>query len=137
MIASNNALVAKRKKMALTGKYDFKGIKKFGVAGLKLLIASTSWGVWALQKIPFFGYIEDIVLGLFVNWSANKGLVVLNVGAIFVEGSWDQNALDTAFEDALRAIQKGRDKISPEQGKAFDEAVREAARKSIRLSPAG
>lgn len=114
--------------MGLTGKYNFSGIQKMGVAAFRVALSSTPYTAWFV-KVPG----SDFALGLIVNWLANKGLLVLNLGAIMVEGELDQHALDSAFQKAIDEIQLkgGRDALTPEQKKAIDDEVIKAARKFI------
>ena len=115
--------------MPLSGKYDFKGIKKFGAKGLLL----------ALETVPVVGKLLkwglraplEILLEWCVNWLANKGLVVLNIAAIAVEGEWDQKQFDDAMERAFKQIEAGGGKLTPEQIKAIDDEVIKAARRFI------
>jgi hypothetical protein len=110
--------------MGITGRYDFKGIQKALGALIDALVAGTSWGAWLLAS-PFAPVIR-IVRDLLINFLANRGLIVLNVGAIMVDGAVDQSKLDTAMTDALNKMKIGRDKITPAQGKKIDDQVREA-----------
>jgi len=119
--------------MAIAGKYDFPGIKKAGAAGIKVALASTAWGAWLL-KSPF-SKVVDILIEPFVNWLANQGLVVLNLGAIIVTGEFDQKMFDQALDDGLKTVELGRDKISAAKGKEIDDAVIAAARKYIPFQP--
>lgn len=119
--------------MGITGKYDFPGIQKAGVAAIKAALATTAWGL-ALIASPvfrFFEPVEDAVVGQIINWLANKGLIVLNLGAIIVNGEVDQVLFDKALDDGLKLVEKGRDKISAKQGKAIDDEVIKAARRFI------
>lgn len=115
--------------MGLTGKYDFKGIKKFGAKGILLALDGLPYvGAalrWGLRKPA-----EILVEGL-VNWLANQGLIVLNVGAIAVKGEWDQKAFDSALEKGLAEAELNKGKLTPAQAKAIDDAVIEAARDFI------
>ena len=106
--------------MPLSGKYDFKGIKKYGAMALSTALASTPWGGW-IVKTWGVRHIFDILAEWAVNWAVNNGLVVLNIAAIKVEGKWDQDAFDKAMDDALAAVDTGN--LTPEQGKALDEKV--------------
>lgn len=110
--------------MPLTGKYDFKGIKKWGAKGLFLALSTIPVvGLW-LKRIPVLGEILELALEELSNFLANKGLIVINVGAIIVEGKFDQIGFDKAIEDGLNKIRTvGRDKLTPAQGKAIDDAV--------------
>jgi hypothetical protein len=120
--------------MGITGKYDFKGIKKYGARGIEAAIAATTWGA-SLVRIPLFTVVEDLFFQLAVNWLANKGLIVMNIGAILIDGEVDQKNLDQAIEKGLQTVQLGREKLTPRQGKAIDDAVREAARRNIKFNP--
>lgn len=115
--------------MALSGKYDFRGIKKMGAAGIRLALLSSPYTAWFLK----LGKLADLVLEFITNWLANKGLLVLNLGAISVSGELDQKQFDAAMDDALAEITRrgGRDALTPEQRKAIDDAVIKAARKFI------
>jgi len=114
--------------MGLTGKYDFQGLKRVNAAGIKAIISSVPLLAWLARF--------DALMNMLGNWAANSGLMLLNLGAIYVEGEIDQKLLDRALESGWDQIEtQGRDKISPEQGKAIDDAVRKAMDKAIPLSP--
>jgi hypothetical protein len=116
--------------LALTGRYDFKGIKKWGAKGLDLALASTSWGAWVLAKpifLPFVGFFEE----QFINWLANKGLVVLNLGAIYIGGELDEKVFNSAMSEALKKVQSANGTLTPEQEKAIDDEVIAAARRFL------
>lgn len=110
--------------MGLTGKYDFKGIKKFGAKGLALALASTTWASWLFT--PFLSPITDFILQQFVNWMANSGLMVINIGAIIVNGELDEKGFNNAFNEGLQRVQIGG--LTPEQKKEIDDKVIAAAR---------
>lgn len=114
--------------MGVTGKYDFQGLKKLNALGLRALFSSTPWLAW-LNKMP-------ALLDMLGNWAANKSLVLMNLGAISVNGEIDQKIFDRAIDEAWKQVeQKGRSNISPEEGMKIDEKVREAARRNIALNP--
>ncbi len=113
--------------MGLSGKYDFKGIKKMGAAGIKAALISSPYTAW-LTKIPA---LIDLVLEFFTNWLANHGLILLNVGAYYVGGKLDQKALDSAIEAGLEKVKLGAGKLTPEQIKEIDDAVIKAADKAL------
>ncbi len=117
--------------MGLTGKYNFAGIKKWGAKGLTLALASTTWGSW-LVTFPVVRKLTDFFLEQLVNWLANKGLIVLNIGAIYFEGEFDQKGFDQALDDGLKKMSSGN--LTPEQMKEIDENVRAAARRFMRFS---
>lgn len=123
--------------MGITGKYNFPGIQKAGIAAIEAVLASTSWGV-SLVASPFYKVlapVEDWFLNWVINWMANKGLIVLNLGAIIVDGEVDQKLFDKALDDGLKLVEQGRDQISQAQGKAIDDDVIQAARRFIPGSP--
>ena len=109
----------------LGNKYDFKGIKKVGARALILALSSTGWGQWLLAR-GFEGPLINAVEVL-VNWLANRGLMVLNIGAIFVEGEFDQKAFDKAMESALEKMKLGQ--LTEQEMKAIDEEVIKAFRR--------
>lgn len=115
--------------MALSGKYDFRGIKTLGAAGLRAALSSSPYTAWFLK----LGGFSDLLLEFLVNWFTNKGLIVFNLGAIEVMGELDQRRLDAAFDKAFEEIliKGGRDRLTPEQKKAIDDEVIRAGRKFI------
>lgn len=117
--------------LGLLGKYDFRGIKKYGAKGLILAIESSSVG-GVLLKWGFKGVLTAVLEAL-ANWLANKGLIILNVGAISVSGEWDQKAFDASIEEALSKIQSLDGKLTPEQIKAIDDEVIRTARKFLSI----
>lgn len=117
--------------MGLSGKYNFKGIKDKGAAGLRLLFSSTTYLSW-FNKIP----LSDLIFEFIANWLANKGLIILNVGAIYVNGELDQNALDKAIDEGLKKVETNLN-LTPEQMKVIDDEVIKAARKAIPYTKPG
>lgn len=115
--------------MPLTGKYDFKGIKKQGASGIKLALSSNPYTLW-LAKAPGI----DTLLEAFANYLANKGLIVLNIGAIYVEGQIDQSILDRSIDEGLKKIQQAGGTLTPEQVKEIDDAVIKAADRALPYS---
>lgn len=110
--------------MGVTGRYDFKGIQKLVSVGINAFLATTAWGVWLLAS-PFRGFINALEDAA-VNFLVNRGLIVLNIGAITIDGTVDQTKLDSALNDAFQKLQQGRDKLTLAEGKAIDDEVREA-----------
>lgn len=108
--------------MSITGKYDFKGIKKYGAQGIQLALSTTAWGA-VLIKIPVVGTMINLALELVVNWLANKGLMVLNIAAIAVEGKFDQMSFDSAMDKALSQVEMTGRILTPAQKKAIDDEV--------------
>lgn len=117
--------------MPLSGKYDFPGIKKLNAAAIKLWLAASPITSWVL----YGGAFTDVILEFIGNAIANMGLVIINLGDIFIEGGFDQQSFDKALDEGIKAIEIGRDKITPEKGKAIDDSVRAAARKFIKFNP--
>jgi len=115
--------------MPTSGKYDFKGIKKLGAAGLRVALASSPYTAWTLRG----GSLTDFFLEFFVNWAANNGLMLLNIGADFVGNELDQRAFDSAMDRAYSeiALKQGRDKLTPEDKKRIDDEVINAGRRFI------
>ena len=108
--------------MGLTGKYDFKGIKRLGGLGLSTLIGSTAWGA-VILKLPVIGTLLNGSLELFTNWLANNGLMVMNIGSIAAEGEWDQKQFDEHMIAAFKAVELSNGKLTPEEVKAIDDEV--------------
>lgn len=115
--------------MPLTGKYDFKGIKKQGAGGIKLALASNPSTVW-ISNLPG---IENL-LEACVNFLANKGLIILNIGAIYVGGEIDQGILDRSIDEGLKKVQQSGGTLTPEQIKEIDDAVIKAADRALPYS---
>ncbi len=117
--------------MGITGRYSFPGIQKAASAGINLLLAATTWGAWLIAS-PFMPAVT-IAEGLLVNWLANRGLILLNVGANIIDGVVDQAAMDEALDAGIKRVMQGRDTITPKEGKAIDDKVREAFDKDVDL----
>lgn len=108
--------------MALTGKYNFEGLKKLGAAALSSALAGTP-----LVKFPS---IANFIFEMFTNWLANKGLIVMNVGAYYVNGKLDVKGLTDAMVRGYEAVESGRE-LTPEEIKKIDDDVIAAARKAL------
>jgi hypothetical protein len=110
--------------VGITGRYNFPGIQK--AAGLLVdgLVAGTGWGAWLLASPfkPVVNYLRDLL----INYLANRGIILLNIGVNIVDGVIDQKKMDAALDDGIRRVMQGRDKISPADGKAIDDKVRKA-----------
>lgn len=115
--------------MSISGKYNFKGMKKLGTAGLKSAFALSPSTAWLLK----FGSFLDLFLELFSNWLANRGLILLNVGVDAIKGGEGQRGFDEAMDDAFEKITNagGVEKLTPEQVKAIDDEVIKNARKLV------
>lgn len=107
----------------MPGKYDFPGIKKAGIAAASVILASTGWGAKILAS-PFKNLFEYLI-GYVVEWAANKGLVIINISAIYINGEIDQKRFDDAFDKALETVKipgltdVEKEKIDNEIIKAF------------------
>lgn len=110
-------------------KYDFKGIKAQGASGLKLALASNPNTAWMI-KVPFITNL----LEMGVNWAANNGLILLNIGAIYINGEIDQNLLDRSIEEGLKKVEQSGGNLTPEQIKEIDDAVIKAADRALPYS---
>lgn len=122
--------------MGITGKYSFPGIQKAGRLAIEAALASTTWGASLLANGIFklFSPLEGVLLDAMINWLANKGLIVLNLGAIVIEGNFDQAAFDDAMQAGLDRVKQGN--LTPAQGKAIDDAVRKAFDLDVNLGAA-
>ena len=113
--------------MGFTGKYDFKGIKKHGSVGLKAAFLLSPYTAW-LARIPA---LSNLLTEALSNWLANRGLILLNVGAFYVSGEIDQRALDKAIDNGLKLVENPELKLTPEQMKEIDDAVIKAANNAL------
>lgn len=119
--------------MPLSGRYDFKGLKKYGAQGLIIALGTTAWGA-AILKVPILGTLLRGCSEFFANWLANKGLMVLNLGAIFVSGEFDQKSFDAAMDKALSEVSQSGGKLTDEQKKRIDDEVIAAFRRFARFT---
>lgn len=105
--------------MGLTGRYDFKGIQKAARLIINGVISGTGWGA-ALLAGPF----KPLVImfeNAMTNWLTNRGLIIINIGAVLVNGVVNQVKLDNALDSAFEKLKVGRDKITPQAGAKIDE----------------
>lgn len=110
--------------MGLTGRYNFPGIQKAMGVAIDALIAGTTWGAWLIAS-PFkglFNYFRDMA----INYLANRGIIFINVGYNIFDGVFDQKKFDNAIDAGIKRVMQGRDKLTPAEGKAIDDEVREA-----------
>lgn len=107
--------------MGITGRYDFKGIQKAVGVAIDALLAATTWGAWILAS-PFRPVVT-LTENMLTNFLANRGLILLNIGAIIVDGEIDQTRLDSALDAGIKRVQQGRDKITPAEGAKIDADV--------------
>lgn len=111
-------------------KYDFPGIKKAGAAAIAAVLSSTGWGS-SLLAGPF-KKVTIKLIEVLVGYLASKGLLIINLGAIYVEGEIDQSRFDKAMDSALEAIRLKN--LTPEQIKALDDEVIKAFRNFARVT---
>lgn len=116
--------------MGLSGKYDFPGIQKVGKLAVKAILASTTWGAWIINS-PFKPVFE-FMLGWTINWLANKGLVIINLTAIYIDGELDQRAFDQAFDEALEKLKMPG--LSDQEKASIDEKIKQAFRNFAHIS---
>jgi hypothetical protein len=110
--------------MGLTGRYDFKGIQKAVRRVFDIFAATTSFGAWLVAS-PFKPAI-DVIEDLVTNWLINRGLIVIDIGAVMIEGKVDQALLDNALDLAFEKLKVGRDKITPQEGSKIDAETTQA-----------
>ena len=115
-----------------SGKYDFSGIKKAGAAAIQAVLAGTSWGGILFKNLlrPFMNGI----LELLVNWLANRGLFILNIGAIYVDSKFSQAAFDKAMSEAIEKVKASGGTLTDAQKKAIDDEVIKAVRRTLPLT---
>ncbi len=116
--------------MKSTGKYDFPGFRNAGTVAIKALLATTTWAP-AILAGPFKPVL-DFVIGQLSEWLANKGLLIIDVAAVFIEGELDQSAFDKAIDEALEQVKIPG--LTPEQKKAIDDEVIKAFRNFARVT---
>lgn len=116
--------------MGLTGKYDFKGIQKAGRLGIKAFIASTGWGAKLIAS-PFVKVL-DLLIEWVTNWLANRGLIILNLGSIYISGEFNQSAFDKALDEGLKKVESNPG-LSEKQKEIIDNEVKKAARKFFKF----
>lgn len=107
-------------------KYSFNGIKKWGAKGITLALSSTPWGLTIL-KFPLINFFIET----FVNWLASNGLILLNIGDIYINGNLDQKALDKALDEGVARVRLAQGTLTPEEIEEIDNAVIDAANKAL------
>lgn len=113
-----------------TGKYDFPGIRKAGSAALKAVVAGTGWGAWIIAS-PFKP-VFDAAAEWLSEWLANRGLLIINLGAIYVAGELDQKKFDEAFDQALEKVKVPG--LTEDQKRGIDNEVIAAFRRFGRIT---
>jgi len=115
-----------------TGKYNFEGIRKAGALALSALLSSTGWGASIIAS-PFKPVI-NLILEWFSEWLANKGLLIINLGAIYINGEIDQDRFDKAFDEALNKVKIPG--LTEDEKRAIDDEIIKAIRKFGRIGNA-
>lgn len=113
-----------------TGRYNFPGIRKAGKNAIRLLLASTSWGV-AVLKSPLSKLI-DLASEFLTEYLANKGIIVLDIGIAIIDGKIDQVRFDNTMNDAIEKLKQPG--LTDKEKDAIDEKVRQAFRDFARVS---
>lgn len=113
-----------------TGRYNFPGIRKAGAAGLKLVLASTTFGKWLITS-PF-KKVFDLFAEWAVEWLTNRGLVIINLGAIYVNGEFDQAKFDKAMDLGLEKAKVPG--LTDAQKKIIDDEVLKSFRAFARIA---
>lgn len=100
-----------------------------GASLVRGALASSPKTAWLLK----FGSLLDLVVEFILNWMANHGLLVFNVGFELLDGMVDQKKLDAQLRNAYEEIRVkgGREKLTAAQKKAIDDEVIKAARKFV------
>lgn len=81
--------------------------------------------------------------GLLINYLTNRGLIVIDVAAVLINGKIDEARLTSALNSAFEKLKVGHDKITPAEGAkidaetdaAFDEFADVNATNSLRELP--
>lgn len=100
-----------------------------GALGLRRALLSSPYFAWLLN----FDALTNFILEFISNYLANQGLVVLNLGAIYVEGELDQREFDRVLDQAITDIKNkgGIDKLTQKEIRDIDDAVIKVARKFL------
>ncbi len=112
--------------MGVSGRYDFKGIKKYGAKGLIMAVSTIPYMSWV--ALPWASAFFDLGFQALANWLANKGLIILNITAIPIEGEWDQKRFDDAINAGLKEVEMAGP-LTPAKMKEIDDKVIAAFRK--------
>lgn len=97
-----------------------------GAAGFKAALLSSPKTSWLVA----WPALTNFLLEFLSNYLANKGLIVLNIGAIYVEGELSQNKLDKSFDNYLKYLQNQKP-LTDKEIEAIDNEVINAARNFI------
>ncbi len=107
-------------------KHKFKGI---GKAGALLMFAGLAASPFAVITNGIAGKITFWLLEQLSMWMADKGLIILNIGAAKINTLSEQQDFDGSFEQAFKEIHENNDRLTDEQKKAIDDKVISAFRK--------
>lgn len=103
--------------MNLSGRYDFKGIKRLGALGLFSLLAGSPLG-WMTKGL--MGKFMMTVFEFLANYAANKGLIFLNVQ---VENARVDGQVGEYVRIVDWALKEVKPNMTAEEMKRIDDAV--------------
>lgn len=83
----------------MRNKYDFKGIKKVGAAGIlaALTVWASKFGLGSIVQNKIVKLVLKFFIERYVNSLANRSLYVLNLGHIEFNTESDQKAFEGAY----------------------------------------
>lgn len=81
----------------------------------------------------FFGKITFFFLEKLMNFLANNGLILLNIGVDHLQTAIEKDNFDEAIEEALKVVRNTKGKITKERAHEIDQPVIDAFRKFISL----
>lgn len=114
----------------MPGKYDLPGIKRKGAAAIRA--ALLQFGFFAKVFSGPFGKTAGVVLEFVMEYLANRGIVILNLGVIKIDEKIDPMLLMRALEAGLLAADKPG--LTEAEGKALDDQVKKAFRRAVRYN---
>lgn len=104
-----------------------------GAASWEIRAALASSPIGAVLNGPLGGTF-GLLLEWLNEWLANRGIILLNIGAFKINGHFDQGAFDRAMDEGLAKIESG-ETLSPEEMREIDERVKEIVRRFIPYNP--
>jgi hypothetical protein len=110
-------------------KHKLDGFGKLGATGIFLWLSTSTP---ALTK-GFWGQFLWYILNKIFSAAASKGLVLMNVGISTVETLSEEKDFTGSFDEAFRII-NSKGQLTPEEVKAIDDKVKNAARKFFDMS---
>lgn len=113
-----------------TGKFDLPGIRDKGAQAIKAALLKTGFGV-AVYGGPF-AKLFNFAVEQIIEYLANRGIVILNLGVIKIDEKVDPALLMKALEEGLLKAEKPG--LTEAEGKALDEQVKKAFRRAVRYN---